>query len=149
MPDKKSIRELLEMIFGKGVIVAKLPAVDTSDKIVATFVNDDDQLVALCACDRNFASYSGGALSLIPPDAINEVIDKGEMTEIMSENFHEVMNICSKLLMSDSSAHLRLDKTLSAAESADSISSLAAARASAYSIEIPRYGKGAVHFLVS
>lgn len=149
MPEPKAIKKLLEMIFGAGVAVDKLPAADPADKFVATFINDNDELVALCGCDTEFVGYSGGALSMIPPGAVNEVVGSGEMTKVLADNFHEVMNICSKLLMSESSEHLRLDKVLPVAESSGPIAQLAGARAAAYSVNIPQYGKGAVHFLVS
>ena len=60
------------------------------------------------------------------------------------------MNICSKLLMSDTSAHLRLDKTLNPQESAESVSTLKdAAQVIGFDVDIPQYGKGMLTFLVT
>ena len=60
------------------------------------------------------------------------------------------MNICSKLLMSDSSAHLRLDKTLDPGAANDAVASLeGASEKVAFSVDIPRYGSGTLTFLIS
>lgn len=65
-------------------------------------------------------------------------------------NFYEVMNICSKLMMSDSSAHLRLKDIVQPSASADEISALAeSGTALGFNVDIPRYGKGTLNFLVS
>ena len=148
MPEPKAISALLEMIFGDGVKVDKA-APDVAGKTVATFIDDSDRLVALCACDDRFVGYSGAALSMIPPDAANEILAGGEMTPVMKENFYEVMNICSKLLMSDSSAHLRLHRTLPAEQAGAAIAELEAATGIGFQVDIPRYGAGCMHFLVT
>lgn len=149
IPKSAAISSLLEMIFGEGVKVAEAPA-DVAGKTVATFIDDDDQLVALCACDSEFVGYSGAALSMIPPDAVNEVLAGGELTPVLKDNFFEVMNICSKLLMSDSSAHLRLHRTMPPGEAGAAIEALAgSASGLGFSVDIPRYGKGNMHFLVT
>lgn len=137
------------MIFGEGVSVAEAPA-DVGGKTVATFVDDNDRLVAVCACDTAFVAYSGAALSLIPPDAVQETLAGGEPTQVLKDNFFEVMNICSKLFMSDTSAHLRLNGTLPADRADEALAALAeTARGTGFSVDIPRYGKGSMHFLVT
>ena len=146
MPDAQAVKSLLSMIFGDDLTVSESPA-ELGGKTVATFIDDDDKLVALCACDREFIGYSGGALSMIPVDVCNESIN-GEMTEALSGNFYEVMNICSKLLMSESSKHLRLARTVDADTAAGMVAELEANGSSgAFSVDIPRYGKGSMHFL--
>ncbi len=112
--------------------------------------DDDDKLVALCVCDKEFVAYSGAALSMIPADVANEMISGNSVTEAMIGNFYEVMNICSKLLMSDSSAHLRLDKTLVPEDSAETVSALKeSAQVIGFNVEIPKYGVGGLTFLVT
>ncbi len=59
--------------------------------------------VAICVCGLEFEAYSGAALFMIPADAANEMIAGQSVTDAILDNFYEVMNICSKLLMSDPS----------------------------------------------
>ena len=150
MPDPRAITKLLELILGTGVAVAKQGNTDLGGDIVATFINDDDQVVAACTCDRNFVGYAGGALSMIPPDVVNESIAANKLSDALRENFHEVMNICSKLMMSDSSAHLRLDRTLPADQAAPLVAGLGDGAACAgFAVDVPRYGKGNVSFHIT
>ena len=150
IPTPQSVSALLAMIFGDGVDTKDREAPELDGQHVATFVDDDDQLVALCVCDKEFVAYSGAALSMIPADVANEMISGNSISEAMLGNFYEVMNICSKLLMSDTSAHLRLDKTLSPQESAEPLSALKdSAQVIGFDIDIPKYGKGMLTFLVT
>jgi hypothetical protein len=87
---------------------------------------------------------------MIPADMANEMISGNDLTEAIVGNFHEVMNICSKLLMSDSSAHLRLENVLSPGQSAEAIAALGdSVHTVGFGVDIPRYGKGALTFLVT
>lgn len=150
IPNPQSISGLLAMIFGDGVETKDREAPELDKQHVATFIDDDDQLVALCVCDKEFVAYSGAALSMIPADVANEMISGNAVTEAMVGNFYEVMNICSKLLMSDGSAHLRLDKTLGPEESTETVSALKeSAQIIAFNVEIPKYGSGSLTFLVT
>lgn len=150
-PNPQTISSLLTMFFGDGLNVTEIEAADLSDRHVATFVSDEGELVALCACDRPLVAYAGAALSMIPADVANAMVVGGDLTEAILGNFHEVMNICSKLLMSDGSAHLRLDKTLSPEQSAEVITNLEenSAQVVAFGIDIPGYGKGSLTFLIT
>ena len=150
IPSPQSVSKLLSMIFGVELDVSKCEPPELSSQHVASFVNDDDQLVALCACDKEFVAYSGAALSMIPADVANEMISGNAVTEAMVDNFNEVMNICSNLMMSDSSAHLRLDKTLSPEQSAEAIAALQeSGQVTGFGVDIPRYGKGTLTFVVT
>lgn len=150
-PDLESISTLLQMFLGDGVSVADGDPSDLSDRFVATYVNDSNDLVALCACDLPFVAYTGAALSMVPAGVANDAIASQSITDVMADNFHEVMNICSTLMMSDSSSHLRLDKTLVPESSADPISKLqeGAEQSTAFSVDIPGYGNGSVAFLIA
>ena len=151
IPTQQAISSLLMMFFGDGLKVTEIDSTDLSDRHVATFVSDEDRLVALCACDRPFVVYAGAALSMIPADVANEMVVSGAPSEAILGNFHEVMNICSKLLMSDGSAHLRLDETLPPEQSAEVITNLEenSAQALAFGVDIPGYGNGSLTFLIT
>ncbi len=150
IPTPQTISSLLSMIFGEDLDVSDCEPPELSSLYIATFVNDDNQLVALCACDKSFVAYSGAALSMIPADVANEMIAGNAVTEAMVGNFYEVMNISSKLMMSDSSAHLRLDKTLDPEQSTEAIEALQeSARIKGFGVKIPRYGEGILTFVVT
>ena len=151
MPDVRSVATLLKMFLGEDLVVTDHESTDLSSHHVATYINDSDDLVALCACDYPFVAYTGAALSMVPAAIANEAVADQKLTDAMVDNFHEVMNICSKLLMSNTSSHLRLDKTLNPDQSAGSISTLqeSSCQSLAFSIDIPGYGTGSVTFLVS
>lgn len=150
IPTPQSVSSLLAMIFGGQPGVSDSQAPELSGQHVATFIDDDDKLVALCACDKQFVAYSGAALSMIPADVANEMIAGNSVTEAMIGNFYEVMNICSKLLMSDTSAHLRLDKTLEPDQSQEAIATLKdAGQVKSFGIDIPQYGKGMLTFVIT
>lgn len=144
-PTAESVTSLLAMIYGDDLNTNDLDAAAISGQRIATFINDDDKLVAACVCDRHFVVYSGAALAMIPAGGAEDMIAENSISDAIAGNFHEVMNICSKLLMSDSSAHLRLDKTLDYAQQADLETSVdALATRLGFQIEIPGYGKGAM-----
>jgi len=137
------------MIFGDDLSASGCESPAPDGKYVATFLSDDDQLVALCVCDKEFVAYSGAALSMIPADVAKEMIAGNAVTDAMVDNFYEVMNICSKLLMSESGAHLRLGKTLSPDQSADPIAAMKESQTAAFVVDIPRYGKGTLTFVIT
>ena len=83
-------------------------------------------------------------------DVAKDMISGNAVTDAMVSNFHEVMNICSKLLMKDSGAHLRLDKVLKPEEASSAIGALQDAPQSAgFAVEIPQYGTGKLSFIVT
>ncbi len=150
MPTADSISELLEMIFGEGVTVTDQENVESQGESTSTFIDGSDEVVALCTCDRAFICFSGAALSMIPADVAKEMVTSGDLTEVISGNFYEVMNICSKLMMSDSSDHLRLAEVLpfDAAQSHVEAMSDSASRVT-YNVAVPGYGDGLIDFLVA
>lgn len=149
MPTCQSITAILEMVFGSGLSVQEGAAPGAAECFAATYVNREDNLVALCLCDLPFVAYSGASLSMIPAGVAKEMIASRDLSKAFVDNFHEVMNICSKLMMSDHSAHLRLMKTLSPVESGGAITSLAENQSCSFVVDIPQYGQGALTFLIA
>ena len=150
VPDTAAVSKLLEIIFGDDIAVSDNTSSDLADKHVATFIDREDKLVAFCACDKPYVGYSGGALSMMPVGAIEDMIASDDMSESLMDNFYEVMNICSKLMLSDSSDHLRLDKTMKADEAPEEINELMNSSTHAgFVLDIPRYGKGSMDFYIA
>ena len=86
---------------------------------------------------------------MIPADVAQEMIFGNAVSDAMVDNFYEVMNICSKLMMSESGAHLRLDKTLSPDQSVEAIAAMKESHTAAFGVDIPRYGKGTLTFVIT
>lgn len=150
-PDPAAISKLLGIIFGEDIVVSENSSADLSNKHIATFIDREDELVALCACDKPCVGYSGGALSMIPVGAVEDMLADGEISEALQGNFYEVMNICSKLMMSDSSDHLRLDKTMTDDAISDDIVALSESASThvGFTLDIPQYGKGTIDFFIA
>ena len=110
LPELPLVRELLGMLFD-GLVVkagAKLDVSPKSKGWVAVYVSDDGKPAAFCACDIAFAANSGAALSMLPPNAAKDAVKTKELTDVMIANLREVMNICTRLLLKESSPHVRL-----------------------------------------
>src|ERR1700680_2791113 len=110
LPDIAQVKDLLGMLF--DALSVKLgPKLDVSPKATSYFgvyVSDDGTPVALCGCDMAFAANSGAALSMLPPNVAKEAAKDKELTPVMLANLHEVMNICTRLMLRDDSPHLKL-----------------------------------------
>lgn len=152
VPTSESVSDLLKMLYGDDLSSSDCNADDASSYRVATFVDDDNNVVAAVACDIEFVVYSGAALSMIPSGGADDMISDKEATSAVLDNFHEVMNIYSKLFMTETSAHLRLGKIFEAAEAADSVSVQAlntTATKVGFDISIPEYGSGKMVAIVT
>ncbi len=148
-PDVGAIAKLLQMLYGDELNVTGFAVGNYSGQYTATFISDDDQLVALCVCNKEFVAYAGAALSMIPANTATAMIAANDISEAVVANFYELVNICSKLLMTDSSPHLRLDKVLPPSESAPVSATFEAVEMVAFEVDIPHYGKGSVTFLIT
>lgn len=149
-PEGRDIEQLLELVVGEGVKATPVDSHDMAGQQTATFICDDNELVAVCGCDLPFVVYSGTALSMIPSDVAKEMIQDKDVSSNVYDNFYEIMNICSKLLMSDTSDHLRLDKSLLPEDSAEPLAELEGKSAvTTFNVTIPGYGDGLLSFKIA
>ena len=73
MPDEERLIQTVPMLFSGGCdVVAAADLSETEKRYVALYLDDDDDLAALCYCDADFAFGAGGALSMLPVDLVNE-----------------------------------------------------------------------------
>lgn len=148
VPNVDDVIEMLSMLFGGDVDAVKITNQPAVNSFSGSFVDDSGALVSLCVASLSFVGYSGAALSMMPAAAAKDMIDENDLSKTLLENFYEVMNVCSRLFMSDSSPHLKLNAVHSQADTPAKLGELAAPRLqAAYEIAIPRYGKGQLHFL--
>ena len=112
IPNDSDVKQMLGMLYGNGLGVDPGEPVATdagSRSIVAVYINDAGEPVTACCCDLPFAAYSGAALSMIPAGGAEDAASSGDLTEMMRGNLHEVMNICSRLFISENTPHLKLE----------------------------------------
>lgn len=112
LPDVALVRELLGLLFDGFTVKAggKLDLTPKSGSFCALYVTDAGAPAAICACDIAFAANSGAALSMLPPNAAKDAVKAKVLTDVMTANLREVMNICTRLVLRENSPHLRLDQ---------------------------------------
>jgi hypothetical protein len=146
LPDAAQIKDLLGFLFD-GLTVkpaAKLDASAASASFVAVYVTDDGAPRALCACDLSFAAYTGAALSMLPPAAAKDAIKSQALTSTMSDNLHEVMNICTRLILKDGSPHLRLQQVFAAKQVPAPAAAITGSKTRVdFEVGVGKYGNGA------
>lgn len=143
-PEKNQLVEMLSMILGADASAKESKAIDDgSIAFTAMYVDDEGANAATCACSLSTAAALGCALSMIPPGGAEGMVEDKELTTTASENFYEVMNIFSSLLMNDKSAHLKL---ASVSPGADTRMQGDGLGEDAFDIDIGKYGKGELLF---
>jgi hypothetical protein len=150
LADAVKIKTMLGFLFD-GLDVKAGKKFDLATSWVGLYVADDGKPVAACVVDTTLAAYSSAALSMLPPNVAKEAIKSGDLSVPMLANLYEIMNICSRLLMSDSSPHLKLD-TVSSHKTPDPAAKplLAAAKGRAdFELSLPKYGSGSLALISS
>lgn len=112
LPDALKLQQILGILFD-GLDIKTGGAFDqtpTGGAWFGVFIGDGGAPVALCGADVNLAASFGGALSMLPPALVKEAAKTKQLTEVMCENLHEIMNICTRLVLEPASPHLKLDK---------------------------------------
>jgi hypothetical protein len=151
LPDGPKIVDLLGLLFD-GLDVK---AGGTFDQTPAggawfgVFVADSGTPVALCGADANLAATFGAAFSMLPVGAAKEAAKARELTGVMIDNLHEIMNICSRLVMDATSPHLRLDQIYPAKSLPAPATALLGASNGRreFQVQLPKYGGGVLTFM--
>ncbi len=147
LPNDSETLGVLSMLYGDDIKVAndeESLAMEDS-KLYGLYVDSEGVPVGVCLCDTHFAAYAGAALSMLPPGGAEDAAESGDISATMKENVYEVMNICSRLLMSDDTPHLKLENMYNdvAELSEEAVEMIKAAEGgSHFGIDIPNYGKG-------
>ena len=110
LPTAADIEELFTGLLGVTIEVqeSEIEDPETCIRAIGTYILDNGEVAALIGSDLNLAALAGGALSLIPADMIKEDIAKGELSEEISENFYEVLNIASSMFNLGGVGHIKL-----------------------------------------
>jgi hypothetical protein len=151
MPVIADVREILGMMFdGLSVKVGpKLDVSPTAHNYFGVYVTDGGVPTALCVCNIPFAAYCGAALSMVPPAVAKQAATDRKLTPVMLANLYEVMNICTRMILNDATAHLKLREMCETANLAPEAAAIAHAPAhrADFEIGIGKYGTGALSVL--
>jgi hypothetical protein len=151
LPDVPKVQSILGALF-EGL---EVKAGGTFDKTFAggaffgVFIGTGDVPMVLCGADLNLAASLSAALSMLPPAAVKEAVEKRELGNMMRENLHEIMNICTRLVLDSTSPHVKLDQVYPY----KSLPAVAAAILDAaqghreFQLQLPRYGGGVLSVL--
>ena len=149
MPDEKSVLAMLGALFGDDTSVTAAAKQDQPSDWVATFVTDDNTLVAACVCTKEFVAYAGAALMMLPAAQAKKAAADGNVCEVTTGSFHEIMNICSRFLMNDHTPHLRLGQVCRRGDAAGFAELEKAGSRKDFKIAIPKYGSGQLACVVT
>jgi len=155
LPAAKDVRDMLTGLVGKPVGVNPGPPVTpTPDKPVAVAVYVDPQMAinALCVMDLGASAYTGAALALLPPGGAQDAVEEdGELSGLLVEALHEVVNVLSALFNTPGAPHSKLHKLYAPGDElpGDIQGMLANFNRIDLAIEVPGYGKGALSLVLS
>ena len=155
LPASKDVRDMLTGLVGRPVAVNPgAPVTPAPGKPVAVAVYVDPQMAinALCVMDLGAAAYTGAALALLPPGGAQDAVEEdGELTSLLVEALHEVVNVLSALFNTPGAPHSKLHKLYAPGDDlpGDIAGMLANFNRIDLAIEVPGSGKGALSLVVS
>jgi len=154
LPAAKDVRDMLAGLVGKPVAVSPgAPVTPAPNRPVAVAVYVDPQMAvnALCLMDLGAAAYTGGALALLPPGGCQDAVEEdGELSPLLVEALHEVVNVLSALFNTPGAPHSKLHKLYAPGDDlpGDVEGMLAAFNRIDLAIEVPGYGKGGLSLVL-
>ncbi len=148
LPDAKAVKDMLSGLVGKPVAVTPgAPVTPTPDApvAVAVYVSPTMAVNALCIMDLPLSAWTGGALALLPPGGVQDVVEEdGELTSMLTEALYEVVNVLSALFNVPGAPHSKLHALYAPGDElpGDIAGMLAAFNRLDLAVEVPGYGKG-------
>jgi hypothetical protein len=152
LPDVAKVNDILGLLFD-GLDVKQGGTFDQTPAGGAwfgVFVSDSGEPVALCGADANLAANFGAAFSMLPANVAKEAAKTRELTSVMTDNLREIMNICTRLVMDNTSPHLKLEQIYSVKTlPAPAAALLTPARRREFQLQLPKYGAGVLTLLAA
>jgi hypothetical protein len=154
LPAAKDVRDMLTGLVGKPVGVDNgAPVTPTPDKPVSVAVYVDPQMAinAICVMDLGASAYTGAALALLPPGGAQDAVEEdGELTSLLVEALHEVVNVLSALFNTPGAPHSKLHKLYAPGDDlpGDIQGMLANFNRIDLAIDVPGYGKGRISLVL-
>jgi hypothetical protein len=117
VPRPDDVEEVLSALLGKSVAAKRLPPGQTVNGagIVGGYLDDAGVVRAVIWTERQLVTAAGGALSMIPPGAVEDANDEGVIPENMFDNYREILNIFASLFNDkrQRAEHVRLKEVTS------------------------------------
>ena len=154
LPAAKDVRDLLSGLVGKPVVVspgAPVTPAENRPVAVAVYVNPQMAVNALCLMDLGAAAYTGGSLALLPPGGCQDAVEEdGELSGMLLEALHEVVNVLSALFNIPGAPHSKLHKLYAPGDDlpGDIAGMLAAFNRIDLDIDVQGYGKGSLSLVI-
>ena len=154
LPAPKDVRDMLAGLVGRNVTVSPgAPVTPTADKpvSVAVYVAPDMSVNALCVMDLAASAYTAGGLALLPPGGCQDAVEEdGELSGMLAEALHEVVNVLSALFNTPGAPHSKLHKLFAPGDEIDGdiAGMLAAFNRLDLQVEVPGYGKGNLSLVI-
>jgi hypothetical protein len=154
LPAAKDVKDMLSGLVGKPVAVNPGPPVTPTEKSpvsVAVYVDPGMAINALCVMDLAASAYTAGALALLPPGGCQDAVEEdGELTGLLVEALHEVVNVLSAMFNVPGAPHSKLHKLYAPGEDlpGDVAGMLANFNRIDLAVEVPGYGKGGLSLVL-
>ena len=154
LPDPKAVKDMLTGLVGKPVGVtpgAPVTPTPRSPVSVAVYVDPGMAINALCVMDLGLSAWTAGALALLPPGGVQDAVEEdGELTSMLTEALHEVVNVLSALFNVPGAPHSKLYELYGPGDDvpADIAGSLADFNRIDLAVDVPGYGKGGLSLVI-
>jgi hypothetical protein len=106
---------------------------------------------ALCVMDLGASAYTAAALALLPPGGAQDAVQEDkELSPMLLEALHEVVNVLSALFNTPGAPHSKLNKLVADGEDipGDVAGMLAGFNRLDLTVEVPGYGKGGLSLVL-
>ena len=154
LPAAKDVRDMLSGLVGKEVSVSPgAPVTPEPNRpvTVAIFTAPDMSVNALCVMDLGASAYTAAALALLPPGGAQDAVEEDkELSPMLLEALHEVVNVLSALFNTPGAPHSKLYKLVPDGDEVpgDIAGMLAGFNRLDLALEVPGYGKGALSLVL-
>jgi hypothetical protein len=154
LPAAQDVRDMLAGLVGRNVTVSPgAPVTPAPDRpvAVAVYVAPDMSVNALCLMDLGASAYTGGALALLPPGGCQDAVEEdGELSTMLVEAVHEVVNVLAALFNTPGAPHSKLHKLYAPGEDVpgDLAGMLAGFNRIDLDVDVQGYGKGALSLVL-
>jgi len=154
LPAAKDVRDMLAGLVGRNVTVSPgAPVTPAPDRpvAVAVYVAPDMSVNALCLMDLGASAYTGAALALLPPGGAQDAVEEDhELSGLLVEALHEVVNVLSALFNTPGAPHSKLHKLYAPGEevAGDLAGMLAGFNRIDLVVDVQGYGKGSLSLVL-
>ena len=154
LPAAKDVRDMLSGLVGKEVTVSPgAPVTPEPNRpvTIAIYTAPDMSVNALCVMDLGASAYTAASLALLPAGGAQDAVEEDkELSPLLLEALHEVVNVLSALFNTPGAPHSKLNKLVPDGEDVpgDIAGMLAGFNRLDLAIEVPGYGKGALSLVL-